>query len=50
MKAIILAAGYGDRMSPLTETVHKTLLKVNGQHIMNRIIDSLVKNDILEKI
>lgn len=50
MKAIILAAGYGGRMSPLTETVHKTLLKVNGQHIMNRIIDSLVKNDILEII
>lgn len=50
MKAIILAAGYGGRMSPLTKTVHKTLLKVNGQHIMNRIIDSLVKNHILEII
>lgn len=34
MKALILAAGYGGRMSPLTKTVHKTLLKVNGQHII----------------
>ena len=46
MRAVILAAGYGGRMSPLTNKTHKTLLKVNGNHIMDLIIKSLVSNNI----
>ena len=46
MKAVILAAGYGGRMSPLTKEIHKTLLKVNGEHIMDLIIKSLIDNSI----
>ena len=42
MKAVILAAGYGGRMSPLTKEIHKTLLKVNGDRIMDLIIKSLI--------
>lgn len=41
MKAIILAAGSGDRMRPLTDTTHKTLLDVGGQSIIGRIVAGL---------
>lgn len=46
MKAIILAAGYGNRMRPLTDNTHKTLLKVADETIIGRIIDSLHANNI----
>jgi len=41
MKAVILAAGIGSRLKPLTNNLPKTLLKVNGRPILGRIIDSL---------
>lgn len=50
MKAIILAAGIGNRMMPLTQKTHKTLLKVGGVSIIDRIIDSLRKNDIVNVV
>ena len=46
MKAIILAAGYGNRMKPLTNNIHKTLLKVGNRTIIERIIDGLYENKI----
>ena len=46
MKAIILAAGYGNRMKPLTDNTHKTLLKVGGVTIIDRLIMSLSENKI----
>ena len=42
MKAIILTAGYGNRMRPLTLTTHKTLLKIGNQTVINRIVDNLL--------
>ncbi len=48
-KVIILAAGYGRRMRPLTYHTHKTLLKIGQKTVIQRIIDSLLQcqiNDI----
>lgn len=46
MKALILAAGYGRRMRPLTDSRHKTLLEVGGVPILARIVDSLHANGV----
>ncbi len=48
MKAIILAAGYGNRMRPLTDNRHKTMLEVGGATIIGRIIDGLIVNGITD--
>ena len=44
--ALILAAGFGNRMKPLTNNKHKTLLEVSNEPIIERIINSLVENKI----
>lgn len=46
MKAIILTAGLGNRMRPLTDTIHKTLLKIGDETIIERIIKGLLANRI----
>ena len=46
LKAIILAAGFGNRMKPLTDKTHKTLLNVAGNTIIGRIIEGLFDNNV----
>ena len=41
MQALILAAGFGRRMRPLTDSCHKTLLPISGSTILDRIIEGL---------
>lgn len=41
MKAVILAAGKGERLRPLTLKTPKPLLKINGKTFLERIIDVL---------
>ena len=47
-RAIILAAGEGKRLRPVTLTTPKPLIKVKGRSFIHRIIDDLKKNDIHE--
>lgn len=43
MKAIILAAGRGERMRPLSDTVPKPLLPAGGRPIVEHLIASLAR-------
>lgn len=43
MQAVILTAGRGRRMEPLTKTCHKALLEIGGKTILGRALDSLAK-------
>ncbi len=49
-RAIIMAAGFGSRMVPVTLTTPKPLVKVNGVRIIDRLIDGLLAKGIDEII
>ena len=47
-RAIIMAAGFGKRMYPVTKKIPKPLVKVNGTRIIDTVIEGLHKNGIYE--
>lgn len=47
-RAIIMAAGVGSRMKPITLTTPKPLVKVNGKRMIDTVICGLHKNGIYE--
>jgi len=49
-KAMILAAGFGQRMLPLTEKTPKPLIKVGPKNLLERSIELLIKIGINEII
>jgi len=50
MKAIILAAGVGSRIRPLTDNCPKSLLKVEGKPILEMMITNILRCGISEVI
>ena len=47
-KAIIMAAGKGERMHPVTEKTPKPLIRVKGQRMIESVIEALRRNGITE--
>lgn len=47
-RAIIMAAGLGNRMKPLTLKTPKPLIKVNGKRMIDSVVDALEANGIRE--
>ena len=47
-RAVILAAGIGKRMNPVTLRTPKPLVKVNGARMIDTIIRALYHNGITE--
>ena len=47
-RAIIMAAGFGSRLQPLTLSIPKPLLKVNGDRMIDTVIQGLQHNGITE--
>ena len=42
MKALILAAGLGTRLKPLTDTMPKALVPVDGEPMLKKVLDRLI--------
>ena len=47
-RAVIMAAGKGERMHPLTEKTPKPLIRVNGRRMIETVIEALRENGITE--
>ncbi len=47
-RAIIMAAGFGSRMKPITLETPKPMVKVNGTRMIDTVISALQKNGIYE--
>lgn len=50
MKALILAAGRGERMRPLTDTLPKPLLKVGGKMLIEYHLENLKSAGVTEVV
>ncbi len=42
-QAFILAAGYGKRMKPITDSVPKPMIEVGGKSMISRVLDQLIE-------
>jgi NDP-sugar pyrophosphorylase family protein len=48
MKALILCAGLGTRLKPLTDTMPKCMVDINGKPVLKRLVDYLHSFDIYD--
>lgn len=46
MKTLILAAGLGSRLAPITDNVPKSMVPVNGKPILVKQIENLLNNSV----
>ena len=46
--AILMAAGLGSRMRPLTETTPKPLIKIHGKAMIETVIEGLLGRPVAE--
>jgi MurNAc alpha-1-phosphate uridylyltransferase len=46
IQAFVLAAGYGTRMKPLTDTLPKPLVKLQGRPLLDYVLDHLKKSGV----
>ena len=53
MKALLLAGGLGTRLRPITNTVPKCLVEINGRPLLDfwleKIVNSGIKNILINK-
>jgi len=49
-RALVLAAGYGKRMRPLTETVPKPLLRLGGKPMLDHVLDRLGQAGVTDAV
>lgn len=47
---MVLAAGLGKRMRPLTDTLPKPLIPVGGKTMLDRLLDQLAKGGVTEAV
>ena len=50
MKAVILAAGFGTRLYPLTQNIPKALLKLGGKTLLDHLVTKLDRFPVLDEI
>lgn len=50
MQALILAAGVGSRLQPLTDTVPKAMVPVNGKPLLVKALENLSANNIRDAV
>lgn len=48
--AMVLAAGFGKRLRPITSTIPKPLVKVGGRTMLDRALDALVESGISKAV
>lgn len=49
-KAMVLAAGLGTRMQPITETLPKPLVQVAGRSLIDHMLDRLIESGVTEAV
>lgn len=50
MQGMILAAGFGTRLAPLTDNCPKALIAMNGKPLLSHVIDKFIKSGITKII